>query len=98
MREAIVHRGPDDGSTDAYGALGYVPGERTALGAVRRVPPGHRLVLERGRVRVERWWSLEPLEEQLTDEQWLERVRTEVEAAVRRRLVADVPLGALLSG
>src|SRR5256886_5520487 len=40
-------------AVDAYLALGYVPGERTALRAVRRVPPGHRLVLQRGHVRVE---------------------------------------------
>ena len=85
-------------AVDAYLALGYVPGEQTALRAVRRVPPGHRLVLERGDVRVERWWTLEPLDERHSQAEWLERVRTEVGAAVWRRLVADVPLGALLSG
>src|SRR5919204_5048637 len=39
-------------AVDAYLALGYVPGERTALRAVRRVPPGHRLLLDRGDVRL----------------------------------------------
>mgnify|MGYP002144373686 CR=1 FL=1 len=48
--------------------------------------------------RVERWWTLEPLDERHSEEEWLERVRSEVGDAVRRRLVADVPLGALLSG
>ncbi len=85
-------------AVDAYLALGYIPGERTALQAVRRVPPGHRLVVERGEARVERWWTLEPLDEHLDEDAWLDRVRAEVGAAVRRRLVADVPLGALLSG
>jgi asparagine synthase (glutamine-hydrolysing) len=37
-------------------------------------------------------------EEQRSDGEWLERVRAEVDAAVRKRLAADVPLGALLSG
>ena len=49
-------------------------------------------------MRVEPYWSLEPRADELRDEEWLERVRETVGAAVRRRLVADVPLGALLSG
>ena len=49
------------------------------------------------RCDVERYWRLEPAEPRATSE-WLELVRDEVDAAVRRRLVADVPLGALLSG
>ena len=49
-------------------------------------------------MRVEPYWSLEPRAERARDEEWLERVRETVGAAVRRRLVADVPLGALLSG
>jgi len=49
-------------------------------------------------VTVERYWSLEPEHAQRSDEEWLELVRETVTAAVRRRLIADVPLGALLSG
>jgi asparagine synthase (glutamine-hydrolysing) len=58
------------------------------------------LVAENGSVRVERYWLLEVRNENHSHSQveWLERVRETVGAAVRRRLVADVPLGALLSG
>jgi asparagine synthase (glutamine-hydrolysing) len=83
---------------DAYLALQYVPGERTALHAVRKVPPGHVLVVEGGSERLERYWELTPAEASTSDEEWLERVQTAVADAVRKRLVADVPLGALLSG
>jgi asparagine synthase (glutamine-hydrolysing) len=48
--------------------------------------------------RVERYWEPELVTEPHSDEGWLERVRVEVDAAVRKRLVSDVPLGALLSG
>ena len=75
-----------------------MPGPATALRGVKKVPPGHVLVWEDGAITVERYWTLEPRPVERTDEEWLERVRATVGAAVRRRLVADVPLGALLSG
>jgi len=83
---------------DAFLALQYVPGPETALRGIRKLPPGHVLVWERGTVTLERYWRLEPEQAERSDEEWLERVRGSVRAAVRRRLIADVPLGALLSG
>src|SRR4051812_676733 len=83
----------DLGQLDAYLALQYVP--RSGLRAVEKVPPGSYAVAENGAVRVMRYWRPEPAE---GGGDWIERVRVEVTAAVRRRLVADVPLGALLSG
>src|SRR5262249_10805121 len=78
---------------DAYLALQYVP--RSGLGAVEKVPPASTVVVEGESVRVERYWSPRPA---AAAGGGVTRVREEVTAAVRRRLVADVPLGALLSG
>jgi asparagine synthase (glutamine-hydrolysing) len=84
---------------DDYLALGYVPPDRSALTSVRRVPPGHVLVVDEAGERLERYWSAAPaVLEPRSDDEWLELVRAEVGDAVRRRLVSDVPLGALLSG
>ncbi len=65
---------------------------------MKKVPPGHVLVWENGAITVEPYWQLEARPAERTDEEWLELVRSTVGAAVRRRLIADVPLGALLSG
>jgi asparagine synthase (glutamine-hydrolysing) len=91
---------PDLAALDAYLALGYVPGERTGLKGVHRLRPGHLLVFENGSERLERYWQLEQVAQshKVDDQEWLERVRSTVAAAVVRRLAADVPLGALLSG
>ena len=97
LRLPGVSRELDPAALDAYLALQYVPAG-TALRGVEKLPPGHLLVAEGESVRVEPYWSLEPQADELRDEEWLERVRETVGAAVRRRLVADVPLGALLSG
>ena len=93
-----VGRDVDLVALDAFLALQYVPGPGTALHGIERLPPGHILVAESGRVRVERYWEPQARPEQLPRAEWLGRVREEVITAVRRRLVADVPLGALLSG
>ena len=90
---------PDLAALDAYLALQYVPGTRTGIRRVQRLEPGSLLVVEGDSVTTERYWEPARVdEEQATDEEWLERVRDDVSAAVRKRLVADVPLGALLSG
>ena len=93
-----LRREPDLAALDAYLALQYVPGERTGLRGVARLAPASILLADANGERVERYWEPQPRVEQLADELWLERVRDEVTAAVRARLAADVPLGALLSG
>jgi asparagine synthase (glutamine-hydrolysing) len=83
---------------DEYLALQYVSGDRTALRGIRKLPPGHVLVAGSDSHSIEPYWRLEPAPPSDREEEWLDRVRTTVAAAVRQRLVADVPLGALLSG
>jgi asparagine synthase (glutamine-hydrolysing) len=94
-----LRREPDLAALDAFLALQYVPGTRTGLLGVHRLEPGALLVLEgAGAPAIERYWEPEAVSETASDDEWLARVRDEVTAAVRKRLVADVPLGALLSG
>jgi asparagine synthase (glutamine-hydrolysing) len=98
LRLPDLAREVDLEAIDAYLALQYVPGDRTALRGVWKLLPGHVLVVEGDAERAERYWSPRPAEPSHDHEEWLERVRETVTAAVRRRLVADVALGALLSG
>src|SRR5581483_6417479 len=96
LRLPGLRREVDSTQLDAYLALQYVPAG-TGLAGIEKLPPGHLLVAENGSARVEPYAELARLEPR-SDEEWLELVRTEVAGAVGRRLVADVPLGALLSG
>src|SRR3954447_9746459 len=98
LRLPGLSREVDLEAIDAYLALQYVPGDATALRGIRKVPPGHVLVAEGDSERLECYCQAAAAEPSETDDEWLERVRATVAAAVRRRLVADVPLGALLSG
>ena len=99
LRLESLPRELDLAAIDAYLALGYVPAPRTIVRGIHKLPPGHVLVVEAGRERLERYWCAEAHPEPgVSDDEWLERVRDTVAAAVRQRLAADVPLGVLLSG
>jgi asparagine synthase (glutamine-hydrolysing) len=85
----------------AYLELGYVPGPRTPLAAVSKLMPGHRLVIDADGVHVEKWWEHPlpaPGPASLGVEHYAERLLAELDESIRLRLMADVPLGAMLSG
>jgi asparagine synthase (glutamine-hydrolysing) len=80
-----------------------VPAPRTLLKGVRKLEPGCTMEIDSdGTARSSRYWSLSfqpgPEELRYSQDQWEERLGDELQRAVRRRLVADVPVGVLLSG
>lgn len=92
----------DDQSFSEYLWYGNPFEDRTFYKGVRALEPGHWLVIEGGKRRIEPWWRIE---------EWLARpvavdnvrdaavmVRAALDRAVQRQLVADVPVGIFLSG
>jgi asparagine synthase (glutamine-hydrolysing) len=95
-----LSRSPDLAAIDEYLTLQYVPGPKTAFRGVYKLPAAHFAVLDPGKdLRVERYWTKSEGPELRGSEEDLARELRDVLArAVRRRLVADVPVGAFLSG
>jgi asparagine synthase (glutamine-hydrolysing) len=83
-----------------YLHLGYIPDPATAFLEIHKLPPGHVLELERGKVSVRQYWDLPEYGTQQphSEEECLEELEQRLAEAVRIRLISDVPLGALLSG
>ena len=82
-----------------YLNLYYVPAPKSMFADVDKLPPGHVLVFEDGRVRTHEYWDLEFGETPSGTEAELgERFWQHLSDAVACRLIADVPLGAFLSG
>lgn len=80
-------------------SIHYVPAPRTMFEGIRKLYPGHNLVVEDGVITVEKYWELqkqEPL--RLQDEELSEYVYCQLEHSVDERLQSDVPVGTLLSG
>lgn len=106
---ALLASGGIDTSIDSVALHHYmsfhavVPAPHTILNGVRKLPPATIRVIEAdGRSRDHRYWSLRfdtlREEKELSYEDWQERTLDALRLAVERRLVADVPVGVLLSG
>ncbi|MBV9828617.1 MAG: asparagine synthase (glutamine-hydrolyzing) [Alphaproteobacteria bacterium] len=97
-------RVPDLTAIDHYLSLQYVPSPETAFSGIHRLPPAHYLVIEPGKWRdrrPERYWALpEPraAATRASPEELQQQLVAHLEEAVRLRMIADVPLGAFLSG
>ncbi len=105
LADPYVPRSLDPLAIPAYLTFGYVPTPRTFFEGVRSVPPGHVLIFDAdGTTTIEQYWhppvpgvdGCEQLD--VTFEEARREVRRLLCDAVDRRLVADVPLGAFLSG
>jgi len=88
-------------SLDFYLAYGYVPGEMSIFEGTAKLGQGEALTfdLAGGTLRKWRYWRLpEAGAARASEEELIEELDHRLEAAVRRQLVADVPVGILLSG
>jgi asparagine synthase (glutamine-hydrolysing) len=101
LAHPLMRRLPDAHAVEDYLAFGYVPDDASIIAGVKKLAAGHYLLIRRGRpipAQV-RWWDVDfsnPVRTSVRalEEEMVERLRE----AVRSRMVADVPLGAFLSG
>ena len=91
----------DADALDAYLAFGYVPGEHCLLRGIHKLPQGHALTFDvrSGASRTWAYWVLPPHESSAaTDDELLDELEHLLADSVRLRLIADVPVGVMLSG
>ncbi len=105
LKSLMVHpclkREIDPLAVEEYFAYGYVPEPRTIFKRVHKLPPGFTLTLKRGvpRALPKQYWDMpfEPVavkDEAAAMDELVERMQE----SIRLRMIADVPLGAFLSG
>jgi asparagine synthase (glutamine-hydrolysing) len=100
LQDPRVPRRPDLQALHDFLTFAYVPGEQTAFAGIHEVPAGHRMTVDRdGVVTTTRFFDLSfDEDESLSEAKVVERARELMDLAVKRQLVADVPVGVLLSG
>ena len=101
LAHPLLRRGPSRSAIDDYLALGYVPDDACMVEGVGKLAAGHYLLVRRGRPvpKPVQWWDVDFSNPSRASARALEEELVErLQAAVRSRMVADVPLGAFLSG
>mgnify|MGYP001407014329 CR=1 FL=1 len=98
--DPTIRRTPDYSALDSYLRWQYVPSPRTAFAGISKLPPGHYLTCDaEGNLHVCQYWA-PPCSTKTTlpEEEIQQELLRILRESVRLRMVADVPIGAFLSG
>lgn len=98
LKANVASRDLNMRALDGYFSYLYCPAPHTAFAGIQELPPAHVLVMDAQGVRIWRYWEPRFEVERRSEGEWIEAFRTQFRKTVRSRLVADVPLGALVSG
>lgn len=96
----------DPAAIERFLLYGYIPSPDTAFTAIKKLPAAHRMIVDRGNVRVEPYWQLKKFlfnalaqpPKIFNEDQSRHELHAQIVEAVQSRLVSDVPLGVFLSG
>lgn len=101
LTQPEYQREPDYAAIHHYLTLQYVPAPLTGFKGIKKLPPAHYLKLDvrNQKLDISRYWKLDFSKKlQLSETDWQRRIIDKLEESVRIRMIADVPLGAFLSG
>ena len=93
-----IEREVDPEALDLFLTLEYIPAPLSIFKGIRKLPAGHILILENGKITISRYWDVERRDAQKTFAELREEFLGLLEESVRIRMISDVPLGAFLSG
>jgi asparagine synthase (glutamine-hydrolysing) len=100
LADPVVSREIDLPALRQFFSFYYLPGQATLFQSIRKLAPGHFLISEAGRVTEKCYWDL-----QFTHDRWdrsfpevVEELHSLLGTTVKEHMIADVPVGVLLSG
>jgi asparagine synthase (glutamine-hydrolysing) len=94
-----IKREVDEEALAEYFILRYVPAPLTILKGIRKLEPGSYMVVNGNGVKRKKYWSLDACKSIHKNEAYFkENILKTLKDSVKRRLIADVPLGVFLSG
>jgi len=100
LADPSIEREISPEAIDRFLTFLYLPGEETLLRSIRKLPPGSYLIAKNGRAEIHEYWDLHfPQVKPTWRGKGVERELTELLAeSVKLHMIADVPVGVLLSG
>jgi asparagine synthase (glutamine-hydrolysing) len=98
LASSLIPTDVDWQALSLYFAFGHIPAPHSIYRTVRKLPPAHYLRWKDGVVRIARYWDLPTEDPDMRIAELDERVASGLRDAVASHLVADVSVGAFLSG
>jgi asparagine synthase (glutamine-hydrolysing) len=99
LQHPSVPRQVDMNAIHHFLSFQYVPNPQTGFKNIHKLPPGHYLLFEKGKLKIEPYWNLDYREKlSLSESEWVDRLDHALQESVKLRMISDVPLGAFLSG
>ncbi len=99
LASGLIQPRLDRAAVDAYLAFLYVPPDRTIYENISILSPAHAMEWRDGKIRQWRYWEPKYSNGAIRDpREAVEEIQRLLEQAVHRQMVADVPVGAFLSG
>lgn len=101
LQHPDINKSLDAKSISKYFTYEFVPAPHTIFNQIKKLLPGHKLILEKEKIRIEKYWDITFSTEhkELKDERLVaEELDGMLRESVRKRLIGEVELGAFLSG
>ncbi|MEJ7623566.1 MAG: asparagine synthase (glutamine-hydrolyzing) [Pyrinomonadaceae bacterium] len=100
LASGLIGADLDVAGLDQYLTFLWTPDPQTVFKSIHKLPPGHFLKWKEGEIVETEWWDLrfDSIEYGRSEEYWRDQVLETLDRVVRMEMVADVPLGAFLSG
>jgi len=98
LLQANLKRTVDSNALYAILNVGYIPGERTLIAGINKIPPSTILTFTDGKGEVSSYWQMPPQSQAAPQDMTVSNLKTALQESVRDQLVADVPVGCFLSG
>jgi asparagine synthase (glutamine-hydrolysing) len=98
MADPEVRAEVDPPMIDRFLSFYFLPGEETLFRNIRKLAPGHYMVVRRNKVEIRQYWDLQFSESPMSMRACEDKIVELLEEAVRLHMISDVPVGFLLSG
>ncbi|GAB4335185.1 MAG: asparagine synthase (glutamine-hydrolyzing) [Calditrichia bacterium] len=100
LADSSVPRNVSPESVEMYFSFIFIPGSYTIFKDIHKLPPGHFLLVTPDQFKVEKYWDInfDPVSPDSDKSRYFDELDHLLQAAVKRRMISDVPLGAFLSG
>lgn len=98
LSDTSISREVDLGALDQFLAFSFVPSPATLFKGIRKLPPGYAMCVSRKGAALHRFHQKDMSIAAKSSSEWLDGLRDQIESAVERQMIADVPVGVMLSG